>query len=86
MHDILEEITAHGLNRDGARAARRSKQEGQKSQPDAQKAAPYVFRYEAEGGEFMLEVRFKSSDVGQQQVEEALKRGLNSLESSRGDS
>ncbi len=86
MHDILEEITAHGLNRDGARAARRSKQEGQKSQPSAPKAARYVFRYEAEGGEFMLEVRFKSSDVGRQQVEEALKRGLNSLESSREDS
>jgi hypothetical protein len=86
MHDILEEITTHGLNRDGARAARRSKQEGQKSQPEARKIAPYVFRYEAEDGEFMLEVRFKSSEVGPQQIEDALKKGLNSLESSHGDS
>ncbi|MCA1566160.1 MAG: ParB/RepB/Spo0J family partition protein [Acidobacteria bacterium] len=83
MHDILGEITAQGLNRDGARAARRLKQEGKKSQAAiTQKSGPYVFQYAAEDGEFTLEVRFKSSLVERQQVVDALKEGLNSLEKS----
>jgi ParB family chromosome partitioning protein len=81
MHDILGEITTQGLNRDGARAARRSKQEGKKSPAEKHKSAPYVFKYAAEDGEFTLEVRFKNSGVRLQQVADALKKSLNSLES-----
>jgi ParB family chromosome partitioning protein len=80
MHDILAEITAQGLNRDGARAARRSKQEGKKTQPATETSRPYVFQYAAEDGEFTLEVRFKSSAVEVGQVTDALKKGLDSLE------
>jgi ParB family chromosome partitioning protein len=83
MHDILGEITSQGLNRDGARAARRLKQEGKRPQAAAaQKSVPYVFQYAAEDGEFTLEVRFKSSAVQMQQIADALKKGLDSLENS----
>jgi len=80
MHDILDEITTHGLNRDGARAARRSKQEAKKLQPGAQKSAPYIYKYAAEDGEFTLEARFRRSDVAPQQIAVALTKVLSSLE------
>jgi ParB family chromosome partitioning protein len=80
MHDILSQITSQGLNRDGARAARRSKQEDKKSQVESQKMAPYVFKYAAEDGEFTLEVRFKSAGAQPGQVAAALRSVLNSLE------
>jgi hypothetical protein len=80
MHDILDEITTRGLNRDGARAARRSKQEGKRSQAETQKSGPYVFKYAADNGDFALEMRFKSSGVQLRQITEALKQVLNSLE------
>jgi ParB family chromosome partitioning protein len=79
MHDILNEITTQGLNRDGARAARRSKQEGKKSPAEAPKSALYTYKYTAEGGEFALEVRFKSASVEPEQIAVALKTALNSL-------
>lgn len=82
MHDILGEITSQGLNRDGARAARRSKQEGKKSSPEKQKSEPYVFRYAGADGDFTVEMRFKSSGVQRQQIAEALRKVLDSLESS----
>jgi len=81
MHDILEEITTQGLNRDGARAARRSKQEAKKSQPGTQRnPAPYIYKYTAEDGEFTLEARFRRSDVAPQQIAVALTKVLYSLE------
>ncbi|HZH89952.1 MAG TPA: ParB/RepB/Spo0J family partition protein [Pyrinomonadaceae bacterium] len=81
MHDILGEITAQGLNRDGARAMRRTKQEGKK--PDAQKST-YIFKYAADNGSFQLEMRFKRSDVQTREVADALREVLNSLESRTG--
>jgi ParB family chromosome partitioning protein len=81
MHDILSEITTQGLNRDGARAARRSKQEGKKSPAETQKSGPYIFKYAAEDNEFTLEMRFKSSSVQPRQLTDALKKVLDSLES-----
>jgi ParB family chromosome partitioning protein len=80
MHDILAEITSQGLNRDGARAARRSKQEGKKTQSPGEKPNSYVFHYAPEDGEFILEVRFKTSEVQLEQIAAALKKGLDSLE------
>jgi hypothetical protein len=81
MHDILGEITSQGLNRDGARAARRLKQEGKKSPPGRQKSEPYVFRYAAADGDFAVELRFKSSEVQRPQIAGALRKVLDSLES-----
>ena len=71
MHDILGEITTRGLNRDGARAARRLKQEGKRApssdaRPTAEASAaarPHVYKYAAEDGEFALELRFKSETM-----------------------
>jgi ParB family chromosome partitioning protein len=80
MHDILSQITSQGLNRDGARAARRSKQEDKKSHVESQKVAPYVFKYAAKDGEFTLEVRFNSAGAQPGQVAAALHSVLNSLE------
>jgi ParB family chromosome partitioning protein len=80
MHDILGQITSQGLNRDGARAARRSKREDKKSQVEPGKASPHVFKYAAEDGEFTLEVRFKSAGAQPGQVAAALHRVLTSLE------
>jgi ParB family chromosome partitioning protein len=81
MHELLSEITSRGLNRDGARAARRSKQEGKSSQAATGKSAPYIFKYAADNGEFTLEVRFRRSDVQLQETAGALRQVLNSLES-----
>ena len=81
IHDILDEITTRGLNRDGARAARRSKQEGKRAQPELQKSQPYIYKYTAEDGEFTLEARFRSSDIAPEQIAVALTKVLNSLES-----
>ncbi|HEX8457218.1 MAG TPA: ParB/RepB/Spo0J family partition protein [Pyrinomonadaceae bacterium] len=83
MHDILEEITTQGLNRDGARAARRLRQEGKKAQVERQKSVPHIFKYSSEDGEFTLELRFKNSVVEPRQVAAALARVLNSLEDAK---
>jgi len=82
MHDILGEITSRGLNRDGARAARRSRQEGKSAPAEMEKSAPYIFKYAAVDGEFTLELRFKRSQVQLREVADVLAQVLNSLESS----
>jgi hypothetical protein len=80
MHDILNEITSQGLNRDGARAARRSKQEGKKAQVGGVKTAPYRYLFEPKDGEYVLELRFKRAEVETAQVVRALKSALDSIE------
>ena len=84
MHDILNEITSNGLNRDGARAARRSKQEGRqdgkKVQAGERKAEPYVYTFEPKSAEYVLELRFKRAEVETEQVVQALKSALESLD------
>lgn len=80
MHEILNDITTQGLNRDGARAARRSKQEGKKSQVGELKTAPYVYIFEPKDREYVLELKFKQAEVEKGQVVEALKSALASLE------
>lgn len=82
MHEILEEITSQGLNRDGARAARRSKQEGKKVQaPSGEvKTEPYIYVFEAKDREFVLELKFKRAEVDLREVVAALKNSLEALE------
>lgn len=84
MHDILNEITSQGLNRDGARAARKSKQEGKKTQESESKAEPYVYTFRSADGEYVLELKFKRSDVERRQVIEALKNALERLNEAEG--
>jgi ParB family chromosome partitioning protein len=80
MHEILNEITSQGLNRDGARAARRSKQEGKKAQVGAGKTVPYKYLFEPKDGEYVLELRFKRAEVETEQVVRALKSALESID------
>jgi ParB family chromosome partitioning protein len=80
MHEILEEITTQGLNRDGARAARRTKQGVTKPVIAGAKPDLPVFAYEQKDGAFSLKLRFKSGGAERQQVIEALKSVLNDLD------
>jgi hypothetical protein len=80
MHDILNEITTQGLNRDGARAARRSKQEGKKAQSGEVKTEPYVYTFEPKDGEYVLALKFKRAEVETGEVIAALKNALKTLE------
>jgi ParB family chromosome partitioning protein len=80
MHDILNEITSQGLNRDGARAARKSKQEGKKARESESKTEPYVYTFRSADGEYVLELKFKRSEVERRQVVEALRNSLEVLD------
>jgi ParB family chromosome partitioning protein len=84
MHDILNEITSQGLNRDGARAARKSKQEDKKAQESKSKKDPYVYTFRSGDGEYVLELKFKRPDVERRQVIEALKNTLETLDGTEG--
>lgn len=86
MHDILSEITSQGLNRDGARAARKSKQEGKKVQESEGKAEPYVYTFRPADGEYVLELKFKRPEVEMRQVVEALRNTLETLDGAQGRS
>ncbi len=76
MHNILDEITTLGLNRDGARAARRSKREDKQAQFVESKSEAYIYTYKDKDGAFVLEVRFEESDIGVQQLVDALNQSL----------
>jgi ParB family chromosome partitioning protein len=80
MHDILDEITTQGLNRDGARAARKSKQEDKKAPENKSKKEPYVYTFRSGDGEYLLELKFRRSDVERRQVIEALRNALEELD------
>ncbi len=72
MHNILNEITTLGLNRDGARAARRSKREEKGGKFVEPKSQPYIYTYTAKDGAFTLEIRFKDSKIELQQLVDAI--------------
>jgi len=76
MHSILEQITSLGLNRDGARAARRSKREDKGAHFVGPKSEPYIYTFKATDGAFILEIRFKESNVDFQKIADALNQSL----------
>jgi ParB family chromosome partitioning protein len=76
MHNILEEITTLGLNRDGARAARRSKREHKPDQLIEAKIDPYIYTYRPKDGAFTLEIRFKESKIELQQLIDAIHQSV----------
>lgn len=80
MHAILEEITVHGLKRDGARTARRLRQGNtpspQQMPPSEPKSNPYSFVYKAKDGTFTVKLNFNKSEIGIDQLEEALRETL----------
>lgn len=77
MSRLVEQVAARGLNRDGARDARR--QEGtSRSIGEAQK--PYIFRHTAPGQEYKLELKFKRAHVEIAELCAALRRAADDIE------
>jgi len=74
MQSMAEQIAAEGLTRDGARRAR-------KAYIDPTGASePYVYRYEAPGREFKVEVKFKKSDISAEELFEALNAAAQNID------
>ena len=66
MQSMAEQISEQGLTRDGARKARRAFVDPTGT------SEPFVYRYEAPGREFRVEVKFKKSGVSTEELFEAL--------------
>jgi ParB family chromosome partitioning protein len=66
MRVMAEQIASEGLTRDGARKARRAFIDPTGA------SEPYVYRYEAPGREFKVEVKFKKSNISAEELFEAL--------------
>lgn len=77
MHKMLNEIIILGLNRDGARAVRRTKREEQQGRSVKPKTEPYIYSYKDK--DFVLEVRFRETKVELQQIVAALNKALAKL-------
>lgn len=74
MHAMAEQIGAEGLTRDGARKAR-------KAYIDPTGASePYVFRFEAPGREFKVEVKFKKANISAEELFEALNAAAQNID------
>ena len=66
MRAMAEQIGAEGLTRDGARKARRAFVDPTGA------SEPFVYRYEAPGREFKVEVKFKKANISAEELFDAL--------------
>ena len=66
MRVMAEQIASEGLTRDGARKARRAFIDPTGA------SEPYVYRYEAPGREFKVEVKFKKPNISAEELFDAL--------------
>lgn len=74
MRSMAEQIGAEGLTRDGARKAR-------KAYIDPTGASePYVYRFEAPGREFKVEVKFKKATISPEELFEALNAAAQNID------
>ncbi len=74
MRVMAEQIASEGLTRDGARKAR-------KAYVDPTGASePYVYRYEAPGREFKVEVKFKKANISAEELFEALNAAAQNID------
>jgi len=74
MRVMAEQIASEGLTRDGARKAR-------KAYIDPTGASePYVYRYEAPGREFKVEVKFKKANISAEELFEALNAAAQNID------
>jgi len=85
MHEILSEIITRGLSRDGARAARRLRQEGTgklRSEEQVSRLTQEInsYNYNFKTEEYTLQIQFKSSDIKMPQVADALRDALRVVE------
>jgi ParB family chromosome partitioning protein len=72
---LLYDIVSKGLSREETRKARRD------GNVEKVKVTPYVFRYQPEGGDFRLEIRFdkNKADVRREEIVQALEQSLHSV-------
>jgi ParB family chromosome partitioning protein len=84
MHEILSEIVTRGLSRDGARTARRLRQEGSGAAPGEK--GPHkpgesnLYNYESAAKGYKLSIQFKDGKVELAQVADALRDALELLQ------
>ncbi|MEK6334919.1 MAG: ParB/RepB/Spo0J family partition protein [Acidobacteriota bacterium] len=74
MRAMAEQISAEGLTRDGARKARRAYVDPTGA------SEPFVYRYEAPGREFRVEVKFKKANISAEELFEALNAAAQNID------
>lgn len=74
MRAMAEQIGSEGLTRDGARKARRAFVDPTGA------SEPYVYRYEAAGREFKVEVKFKKSNISAEELFDALNAAAQNID------
>ena len=74
MRSMAEQIASEGLTRDGARKARRAFVDPTGA------SEPYVYRYEAPGREFKVEVKFRKSNISAEELFEALNAAAQNID------
>lgn len=74
MRVMAEQIGSEGLTRDGARKARRAFIDPTGA------SEPYVYRYEAPGREFKVEVKFKKSNISAEELFDALNAAAQNID------
>jgi ParB family transcriptional regulator, chromosome partitioning protein len=74
MRVMAEQIASEGLTRDGARKARRAFIDPTGA------SEPYVYRYEAPGREFRVEVKFKKSNISAEELFDALNAAAQNID------
>jgi ParB family chromosome partitioning protein len=74
MRAMAEQIAAEGLTRDGARKARRAFIDPTGA------SEPFIYRYEAPGREFRVEVKFKKANISAEELFEALNAAAQNID------
>ncbi len=74
MRTMAEQIASEGLTRDGARKARRAFVDPTGA------SEPYVYRYEAPGREFKVEVKFRKSNISAEELFNALNAAAQNID------
>jgi ParB family chromosome partitioning protein len=74
MRTMAEQIASEGLTRDGARKARRAFVDPTGA------SEPYVYRYEAPGREFKVEVKFRKSNISAEELFDALNAAAQNID------
>jgi ParB family transcriptional regulator, chromosome partitioning protein len=74
MRTMAEQIASEGLTRDGARKARRAYVDPTGA------SEPYVYRYEAPGREFRVEVKFKKANISAEELFDALNAAAQNID------
>jgi ParB family chromosome partitioning protein len=74
MRSMAEQIGSEGLTRDGARKARRAFVDPTGA------SEPYVYRYEAPGREFKVEVKFKKANISTEELFDALNAAAQNID------